>query len=52
MSSLTTPEKLAAGSGSVNIDSSALRVDPKKVLWKLDLHLLPIACTLYFLCSL
>ncbi|KAM5543433.1 hypothetical protein V8D89_002684 [Ganoderma adspersum] len=52
MSSLTTPEKLAAGSGSVVINSSPPIVDPKKVLWKLDLRLLPVACTLYFLCSL
>ena len=52
MSSLTTPERLAASSGSVTIDSCAVHVDPKKVLGKLDLHPLPIACTLYFLCSL
>ncbi|PIL23086.1 MFS general substrate transporter [Ganoderma sinense ZZ0214-1] len=52
MSSFTTPGKLVAGSRSMSIGGPAQSVDPKRVLWKLDSRLLPVACTLYFLCSL
>ena len=54
MSSLTTPAEIDARAGNAKTGGSALavHVDPRKVLRKLDLRLLPVACTLYFLCSL
>ncbi|KAM5543430.1 hypothetical protein V8D89_002681 [Ganoderma adspersum] len=50
MSSSTMDEKLTTG--DVVAARSPLSIDPKNVLRKLDLRLLPAACALFFLCSL
>ena len=52
MSSFTDHEKLSTDGALVEISVQPEPVDPRKVLQKMDLHLVPPVCIFYLLCFL